>query len=256
MIHTRCIASGFMTAEAFHSTWPFSLKALASLYNVAVPPMAMGMTLFVVAGLCLLYAMARWRYMNIIGLVFFWSAPQILFWCLYNNIARHLTVACYPIALLVAVVIIGECRKVRVWGPVIAAILAVNYFACPAFALPHMIRPSSRLLKARDAIQQRIDGWHRAGRFFADLPDSPKVLYGDGNIIYAMWEMMAKAESFRRIEKGEWSFADNGRQQRAKFIYVPVNQPLPETEPGWNAYLWTDNGQRSRIDRVPAATAP
>jgi hypothetical protein len=223
---------------------------------MAVPPMAMGMTLFVVAGLCLIWAVARRRYAGILGLVLFWSVPQILFWCFYNNIARHLLAACYPIALLVAVVVIGECRKVRVWGPVIAAILAVNYFACPAFALPHTMRPSSRLFKARDALQQRADGWHRAGGYFAGLPDDRKVLYGDGYIVYAMWEMVVKAESFERIEKGLWSYLVNGRRQMVKIIYVPDDQPLPETEPGWSVYRWKDDGEQSSIVPIPAAISP
>jgi hypothetical protein len=258
MIYTRFIAaSGHASAESVSREWPFSWELMASLFNLAVTPMAMGMVLFVVTGVCILYAMARWKYVNILGLVLFWSAPTILFWCFYGNVARHLTAACYPVALLVAVVIVGEFRKVQVWGPVIATILAVNYLACPAFALPHMIRPSSRLFEARRQIQARMDSWHDAGKVFAMLPDEHKALYGNGYIIYAKWEMASRSKSFRCDEKGGWIFVDAaGRQQRAKFYYVPDNQLLPQTEPGWNSYQWIDTGQGGRIEPAPAVTGP
>jgi hypothetical protein len=255
MIHTQRIASGFMSAREFTARMsPLSLKALMSLYNAAVPPMAMGIVLFVVVGLCMLYAIVKKKYMNILGLLLFWSAPPILFWCLTGNVARHLTAACYPVALLVAVVIVGECGKVRVWGPVIAAILAVNYFASPAFALPHTIRPSSRLLKARDAIQQRIDGWHRAGRFFADLPDNPKAIYGDQytDVVYAAWEVVARAGSFT-YEHGKYNVVNEDGSLQQVFIGMDLldGRPVERVGADWSVWLLVGDGMPTKAGSAP-----
>jgi hypothetical protein len=250
MCHTKLIARKYVSASEWSGSFPFTFSAITNIENVAVLVVSAGIGLFIVTLACILYCAVRRRYLNILLLAVVWAAPVVLFWGLKpGNIARHMMAGCAPLALVVAVVMACEIRNWKLLLTAVIVILAANYFISPSFSLPRSGRPSSRLFESQSHIQARVDSWHDAGKAFALLPDEQKILCGQDYIIYAMWEMIARAKSFSHTGKSEWVFAEDGRRQKVKFIYSPVNQPLPEAEPGWNMYLWSDNGQRSRIER-------
>jgi hypothetical protein len=213
--------------------------------------------LFVVMGLCVIRSGVRRKHLAILALVLFWSAPALLFWCskLGNN-ARHLMVAFAPLALLVAGTFTMETRRPRFYLATLAVILVANYFVSPDFSLPRTGRPSSRLFEAHKYVQARVSSWHEAGRAFAALPDARKELFGADYTVYGVWEVLARAKDFHN-DHGVWRVVSaDGEEQAVKFVYVAAGSVVPLPDPGWNAYLWTDNGQRSSIASSPDPTAP
>jgi hypothetical protein len=169
--------------------------------------------------------------------------PGILFWCSKTgNSARHMMAGYAPLALLVGVVLVCELGDWRKWIPVLAVVLAANYFVYDKQDMPDTVRPASNIFAARDDIQWMLDRWHGAGREFALLPDKQKSLYGEDNSTYAVWEVLARAGSFTYEKDGPGYFVTNqdGSQQVARIIYHLRTEPPVMPEPLWSTWVWWD----------------
>jgi hypothetical protein len=254
VVCTHLIVSDYISTEKWAQRWPFTASALTEQTNTWVQIMAPGPVLFAAAVLCIPYAALRRRHTAILWLIIFWSVPTMLFWDLkLGNITRHLMVAWAPIALLMGVALAGRVRSAKVYVALLAITLCANYFISPGYLTSWTYLPSSRLFKARDAIQERLNGWHRAGRFFAQLPEERKAIFGVNNsdTISAAWEVLLGARSYELSPDGYTAVVnEDGSTQE---VLVPLASPgrhlIYKLGPDWS--VWTLAG-----DDMPRKAQP
>ena len=241
-LYTKAISPRIYSTEAWSSRWGFTSDVF--IYeNIRVPAVAAGWVLAGAIVMAAAWCLLRRRHASVLWLVLFWAMPGILFWCSKTgNSTRHMMASYAPLALLVGIVLACELGDWRRWAAVLAVVLALNYFVTDKRDMSDTVRPASNIFAARSHIQYDIDKWHGAGREFALLPDKQKALYGEDNSTYAVWEVLARAKSFRYEENGPGYVITNqdGSEQVARVIYHLRNEPPIVAEPDWSTWYWWD----------------
>jgi hypothetical protein len=252
MLYTRAIRpTTLYSTQTWSTRWAFTWDVLTVYENIRVPAVAAGWVIAAAIVVSVIYCLVRQRYAAVLWLVLFWAAPGILFWCSKTgNSARHMMVAYAPLALLVGAVLVCEIGNPRIWVPVLAGLLIANYLLTSRNDMPDTVRPASNIFAARAHIQALVDKWHEAGRDFALLPDRQKVLYGEDNSTYAVWEVLARAKSFRYEDNGPGYVITNhdGSEQIVRIIYHLRNEEPIVPEPGWSTWYWWDYTVPVRIE--------
>jgi hypothetical protein len=241
-LYTKAISPRIYSTETWSNRWGFTTDVFV-YENIRVPAVAAGWVLAGAIVLAAVYCLIRRRHVGVLWLVLFWAMPGILFWCSKTgNSARHMMASYAPLALLVGVVLVCELSDWRRWVAVLAVVLAANNFVTDKQDMPDTVRPASNIFAAREAIQWMLDRWHGAGREFALLPDKQKVLYGEDNSTYAVWEVLARAKSFSYENDGPGYMIANhdGDEQVVRVIYHLRNEPPIVAEPGWSTWFWWD----------------
>jgi hypothetical protein len=255
--YTRAISDRIYSTETWSNRWGFTSDVF--LYeNIRVPAVAAGWVLTGVIVLAVIYCLLRRRHAGVLWLVLFWAVPGILFWCSKTgNSARHMMVSYAPLALLAGVVLVCILPNWRKWVPALAVILALNYFVTIKRDMSDTVRPASNIFAAQGEIQKMLDKWHGAGREFALLPDKQKVLYGEDNSTYAVWEVLARARNFRQEKDGP-GYAVTGHdgcEQIVRVIYHLRSEPPIVPQEGWSTWYWWDYTVPVKMEAPPSSRA-
>jgi hypothetical protein len=242
--YTKAISPRIYSTETWSNRWGFTWDVITVYDNARVPAVAAGWVLAAAVVICLLYCLVMRKHGKVLLLVLFWGTPAILFWCSKTgNSARHMMASYAALALLVGVVLVGLLPDWRKWAPALAAMLMLNYFVTDKRDMPDTVRPASNIFAAKSQIQATLDGWHGAGRDFALLPDKRKILYGEDNSTYAVWEVLARAKSFTNEpgDGGGYVITNyDGSQQTVRIRYHLRGEPAIEPQPGWSTWYWWD----------------
>jgi len=241
--YTKAISPRIYSTETWNDRWGATWQMLIAYENVRVPMVAAGGVLAGIIVILLLYSVVLRRHTAVLWLVLAWGAPAILFWCSKTgNSARHMMASYAPLALLVGAVL-TEKWDWRKSVPALAAILLLNYINTDMRDMPDTVRPASNIFTARGEIQKTLDIWHGAGRSFSLLPDKKKIMYGEDNSTYAVWEVLARARHFEN-EPGDGGgylvTNDDGSQQTVRVRYHLRAEPPIEPQPGWSTWYWWD----------------
>jgi len=253
--HTNCIAPNLPAASDFAANWFLRWPIVLHRNDLIIPVISMGAVFFSLISLGIFYSLIFQKYLPILLLCFIWGLPAILFWSLREgNSIRHMMVSFSILIFFLAVVLVdimSSPKKILIFG--ILAVFA-NYFISPSPADLKSLR--GRLLKNTISLQSRVHQMHTAGREFAELADSRKIIAGSESVPYVIWESIIRARIINitwNNKEGIWGkdlevqleLADNSRQViRVENI---AEKPAKVTaKPGWKT--WTCEKEVTIID--------
>lgn len=238
------------STEAWSKRWGFTWDVLTVWDNVRVPLVAAGLVLAGIIAVLILYSLVMRRHTAVLWLILVWGAPAILFWCSKpGNSARHMMASYAPLALLVGVVITARWDW-KHWSLATFTILILNYVNTDRRDMVDTVRPASNIFAARNAIQGEVDQWHADAKAFALLPDKKKILFGEDNSTYAVWEVLARAKHFRDEPGGPGYIvtSPDGSEQIVRIIYHLRSEEPPIPESGWSTWLWLDYASPEKLE--------
>jgi len=164
------------SAREWTATFPFTWAALADTYNRMVPVRSVGIFLYAGLLVSLSAALVRRRQLGVLAFALCWALPLLLFWGLkMGNSARHMMAGFCPLLFVGAAVTVEMLKSPRLRWPVVAAVLAANFFISPAGGT---ISPTANLFKLNRIVENFAYVRHTFAKAFAKLVDVDNKLSG------------------------------------------------------------------------------
>lgn len=146
--------------------WPAAFSTLFSVYSFARYFCGAGVLLPLLAGVCLLVMFRRaGEDRRLCWFLLMWILPATIFWMSRPGGARHFLTVYFPIAVAASWITVWRPNW-RVFGPVLAVVVLVNFFLWPARA--DTLRPSGRLFASSVAFKKEAVKRHQVGRRVAE----------------------------------------------------------------------------------------